>query len=351
MEAKGVRINGRIASLCVVLALLVSGTALAKQPAAPWWIFEGCDGPATEYIYPTDAPGEAGIPIEAMGESGIMAVIEPGPTPPADKFAWVLPSTVNYLNDTFNIPRSDGVTHRLHTGFDAGWATTQRIYAAYGGQVTLANPTYDTTWGSLSKIKHPSATSCSYITVYGHWSDWEDNLVPVGTTYPSVSKGTAVGYVGDGGIGLPVHLHFSVTNSSGTYVSPAPYFSSTNVVPPSQMEFIVHTPRTRYTVGAALAISFTSGYPDEVQTSLPPVVRYRATGTTTYSQGIMVKSGSTWTFTIPGSFTATCPTGLQYFIKVYRNLSPYNQHNDNYSTRPVYGAHVDPPTPYTVTPY
>jgi len=340
-----------IASLCVALALLVSGTAFAKQPA-PWWIFEGCDGPATEYIYPTGEPGEAGIPIEAMGESGIMAFLEPGPTPPTDKFVWVLPSTVNYLNDVFNIPRSTGTTYTLHTGLDAGWATTQRIYSAYGGQVTLANPTYDTTtWGSLSKIKHPSATSCSYITVYGHWSDWEDALVPVGTTYPAVYRGQAVGYVGTGGLpNMSPHLHFSVTNSAGTYVSPAPYFSSTCVVPPSQMEFIVHTPVGRYVPAMPVAISITSGRPADVQTALPPVVKYRAKGTTTYSTGIMVKSSSTWTFTIPGSFTATCPTGLQYFIRVYRISGGLNLHDDNYSTRPVYGAHVDPPTPYTVLP-
>jgi len=339
----------RIASLCVALALLVSGTAFAKRPL----IYEGgFEGSATEYIYPTGEPGEAGIPIEAMGETGIMAVTEPGPTPPTDKFAWVLPSNVTVLADTFNTPRSTSTSQYLHTGIDAGSLITQRIYSAYGGQVTLANPTYDTTiYGSLSQIKHPSATSYSYMTWYGHWSDWEDALVPVGTTYPSVTRGQAVGYVGNGGLPMGEHLHFSVSNTAGQFVSPAPYFSLTNPVPPSKMEFIVHTPVIRYTKGAALSIPITSGRVDQVSATYPPVIKYRAKGTTTYSTGIMVKLGDIWTFVIPGSFTATCTTGLQYFIRVYRINDGLNLHDDNYSTRPVYSAHVDPPTPYTATPW
>lgn len=200
--------------------------------------------------------------------------------------------------------------------------------------------------GTFARIVTNYETGQTLQHIYGHW----DTFDALDTT---PTKGKSIGTMGDGH-GIYVgseHLHFGTRDSSGNDISPAPYFSASNPVPPSAMEFIRHTPATRYTRGAPLTISFTSGRGDQVKSTatFEPKTFYRAKGITSYTSGTMTLNGSTWSYTIPGSFTSTCAQ-LEYYVRVYRKYhAVMNPVEDNYATRPVYGASAVPPTPYLVT--
>lgn len=347
----------------VVLALLIVGAvvapAAASEPMAPdgpvpdYWVLEGTEGTSAEYIYPTGTPGEGGYPVGwDFGGFSVMDV-EPGPPVPSGYFAWVAPSSVTTLNDVYNIPRySASLGARIHRGLDIG-SKGLAIYAAYGAVVDEkwthadAGHTSDTTWGTYARLWTDYGLNQSIQHLYGHWATFTP------ASQATVTKGQQVGTIGDGH-GLYVgaeHLHFGVLDAMSNFISPAPYFSTSNPVPRSAMEFIVHTPITRFTPGSAVSVSFTSGRADQVDNVLPnqPMVYYRAYGSGTWTTGTMTKSGSTWSYSIPGSFTSTC-TQFQYYLKVCRVYNAnFNPTTGNYSTRPVYDASTPPPTPYLVS--
>ena len=89
-----------------------------------------------------------------------------------------------------------------------------KIYCAAAGTVTKS--CYNKAYGNMIQVKHSNGMS----TMYAHMN--KPALYKVGA---KVSQGTVLGYVGTTGWSTGNHLHFSVLNSSGSYVNPMNYFN------------------------------------------------------------------------------------------------------------------------------
>ncbi len=86
-----------------------------------------------------------------------------------------------------------------HTGTDIGVPQGVEIHAAQAGVVTLSR--YNSSYGNYCIINHGNG----YATLYAH--QMQLPLVKVGDT---VSKGQAIGYVGNTGNSFGAHLHFEL---------------------------------------------------------------------------------------------------------------------------------------------
>lgn len=103
-------------------------------------------------------------------------------------------------------------TQKFHAGVDIGAGAGAPIYAADGGNVSVA--TYSSSYGNYVMIYHTDGSS----TLYAHMSSI---AVSQGST---VSQGDVIGYVGDSGWADGPHLHFEV-RVNGSTTDPLAYFS------------------------------------------------------------------------------------------------------------------------------
>lgn len=141
---------------------------------------------------------------------------------------WPVPSSFR-ITSTFGYRGSGatgGVGTANHNGYDIGAAHYSDIVAAEDGVVVkvVSGCTHDYPktfstrcycgggYGNYLMINHGGLT-----TLYGHCASIN---VSVGQ---SVTRGQKVASVGSAGWSTGYHLHFSVLNSSGTYVNPGNY--------------------------------------------------------------------------------------------------------------------------------
>ncbi len=140
------------------------------------------------YVPPTTKPKEE---IPSVGESG-----------------WLTP-VVNYrLSSAFGMRLHPVLGYyRMHNGVDMACPENTPIYAARGGQVTIAK--YSSSAGYYVQINHGDG----YSSVYMHMIRY---VVSAGDY---VAQGQIIGYVGNTGISKGNHLHFGISYN-GTYVNP-----------------------------------------------------------------------------------------------------------------------------------
>jgi len=102
----------------------------------------------------------------------------------------------------------------FHNGIDITAPIGTKIYAPYTGfiQTILTN----SAGGLQMKVKH----SNGFITGYAHLSDV---VFPIGT---KVRKGQIIAYSGNTGKVTGPHLHFTLTDSTGTKVDPEKFIFS-----------------------------------------------------------------------------------------------------------------------------
>lgn len=97
--------------------------------------------------------------------------------------------------------------YRMHNGVDMACPEWTPIYAARGGQVTVA--TYSSSAGNYVQINHGDG----YRSVYMHMVEYVVNEGDF------VSQGQLIGYVGNTGLSKGAHLHFGISYN-GEYVNP-----------------------------------------------------------------------------------------------------------------------------------
>jgi murein DD-endopeptidase MepM/ murein hydrolase activator NlpD len=110
-------------------------------------------------------------------------------------------------------PRLDPVTGdwSTHTGVDIGADEGTAVHAAAGGQVIFAG--YEGNYGNVVRIQHEGGN----VTAYAHLNYY---LVEAGQ---QVSRGEAIGLVGNTGKSTGTHLHFE-WRVNGIAVDPLPFY-------------------------------------------------------------------------------------------------------------------------------
>lgn len=304
---------------------------------------EGTCGSVREYLYETGSPEEVGRCLDT-GDAVVLGVSESGPAIPAGYFAWILRAPSNglpHVSDVFNIPRYSSGTKRIHKGVDFAESLGQPIYCAYGGTVSAeyVNATDPNLAYTHIQVSHTGGL----YSVYDHW---DTALAAKGD---SVLKGQKIATVGTGLGHYGAHLHFATQDSSGNYVSPAPYYDPAACpISPSSMEFIVHKPLTIYYTGLGAKITASSGRPDQVAKA---EVYYRTNSSSPWTMQPMVRNGNQWEYIIPPTVIDGV-SSFQYIVKFTRvKNDESNPIDGNYATRPVAEASTLPSAPYTVYKY
>lgn len=121
---------------------------------------------------------------------------------------WISPVASYTLTSAFGM-RTHPITgeYKMHNGIDMAAPEGTPIYAAKGGQVSIA--TYSDTAGFYVQIDHGDG----YRSVYMHMTQYK---VSAGQY---VAQGQLIGYVGNTGLSKGNHLHFGIS-LNGTYVNP-----------------------------------------------------------------------------------------------------------------------------------
>lgn len=124
---------------------------------------------------------------------------------------WMSPLRSYTLTSPFGM-RTHPITgeYKMHNGIDMAAPEGTPIYAAKGGQVSIA--TYSSTAGYYVQIDHGEG----YRSVYMHMTQYK---VSAGQY---VAQGQLIGYVGNTGASKGNHLHFGISQN-GKYVNPVPY--------------------------------------------------------------------------------------------------------------------------------
>lgn len=124
---------------------------------------------------------------------------------------WVSPLASYTLTSPFGM-RTHPITgeYKMHNGIDMAAAEGTPIYAAKGGQVSIA--AYSNTAGFYVQIDHGDG----YRSVYMHMTQYK---VSAGQY---VAQGQLIGYVGNTGQSKGNHLHFGIS-LNGSYVNPMEY--------------------------------------------------------------------------------------------------------------------------------
>ena len=145
------------------------------------------------------------------------------PTPPAsgnsgtnaggtvNTSGWRSPLGSYTLTSPFGM-RTHPITgeYKMHNGIDMAAPAGTPIYAAKGGQVSVA--AYSSTAGNYVQIDHGDG----YRSVYMHMTSY---CVKLGQY---VTQGQLIGYVGNTGASKGNHLHFGIS-LNGSYVNPVGY--------------------------------------------------------------------------------------------------------------------------------
>ena len=125
--------------------------------------------------------------------------------------AWCSPLVSYTLTSPFGM-RTHPITgeYKMHNGIDMAAPEGTPIYAAKGGQVSIA--TYSASAGNYVQINHGDG----YRSVYMHMTGY--------TVKPGqyVAQGQLIGYVGNTGASKGNHLHFGIS-LNGSYVNPVGY--------------------------------------------------------------------------------------------------------------------------------
>ena len=124
---------------------------------------------------------------------------------------WCSPLVSYTLTSPFGM-RTHPITgeYKMHNGIDMAAPEGTPIYAAKGGQVSIA--AYSASAGNYVQINHGDG----YRSVYMHMTGY--------TVKPGqyVAQGQLIGYVGNTGASKGNHLHFGIS-FNGTYVNPMGY--------------------------------------------------------------------------------------------------------------------------------
>ena len=124
---------------------------------------------------------------------------------------WISPLVSYTLTSPFGM-RTHPITgeYKMHNGVDMAAPEGTCIYAAKGGQVTIA--AYSSSAGNYVQIDHGGG----YRSVYMHMTGY--------TVKPGqyVAQGQLIGYVGNTGASKGNHLHFGIS-LNGSYVNPMGY--------------------------------------------------------------------------------------------------------------------------------
>lgn len=124
---------------------------------------------------------------------------------------WISPLNSYTLTSPFGM-RNHPITgeYKMHNGIDMAAPEGTPIYAAKGGQVSIA--AYSSTAGFYVQIDHGGG----YRSVYMHMTEYK---VSAGQY---VAQGQLIGYVGNTGASKGNHLHFGIS-LNGSYVNPIEY--------------------------------------------------------------------------------------------------------------------------------
>ena len=124
---------------------------------------------------------------------------------------WISPLVSYKLTSPFGM-RNHPITgeYKMHNGIDMAAPEGTPIYAAKGGQVSIA--AYSSTAGFYVQIDHGEG----YRSVYMHMTEYK---VSAGQY---VAQGQLIGYVGNTGQSKGNHLHFGIS-LNGSYVNPIEY--------------------------------------------------------------------------------------------------------------------------------
>lgn len=124
---------------------------------------------------------------------------------------WISPLVSYTLTSPFGM-RTHPITgeYKMHNGIDMAAPEGTPIYAAKGGQVSIA--AYSNTAGFYVQIDHGDG----YRSVYMHMTQYK---VSAGQY---VAQGQLIGYVGNTGQSKGNHLHFGIS-FNGSYVNPVEY--------------------------------------------------------------------------------------------------------------------------------
>lgn len=129
--------------------------------------------------------------------------------------------------------------NRIHDGQDISWSTIdgKTIRAMSGGTViNKVNTSSSTSWGSYVKIDHGNGLQ----TLYAHMQYNSPNV----NVNQKISKGTAIGKVGNTGLSTSPHLHITVY-LNGVAVNPKPYLDkATTFTAPKNDYRIIDGPLT-----------------------------------------------------------------------------------------------------------
>lgn len=128
--------------------------------------------------------------------------------PPISDSGWMSPVMDYRLSSPFGMRLHPILGYyRMHNGVDMACPEWTPIYAARGGQVTVA--TYSSSAGNYVQINHGDG----YRSVYMHMVEYVVNEGDF------VSQGQLIGYVGNTGLSKGAHLHFGISYN-GEYVNP-----------------------------------------------------------------------------------------------------------------------------------
>lgn len=124
---------------------------------------------------------------------------------------WCSPLASYTLTSAFGM-RDHPITgeYKMHNGIDMAAPEGTKIYAAKGGQVSVA--AYSSSAGNYVQIDHGDG----YHSVYMHMTSY---TVSAGQY---VAQGQLIGYVGNTGASKGNHLHFGISYN-GSYVNPVEY--------------------------------------------------------------------------------------------------------------------------------
>lgn len=130
------------------------------------------------------------------------------PTPPVSDSGWMSPVKEYRLTSPFGMRLHPILGYyRMHNGVDMACPEWTPIYAARGGQVSIA--TYSSSAGNYVQINHGDG----YRSVYMHMVEY---TVQEGDY---VYQGQLIGYVGNTGLSKGAHLHFGIS-CNGEYINP-----------------------------------------------------------------------------------------------------------------------------------
>ena len=124
---------------------------------------------------------------------------------------WISPLVSYTLTSAFGM-RNHPITgeYKMHNGIDMAAPANTPIYAAKGGQISVA--AYSSSAGNYVQIDHGDG----YRSVYMHMTSY---TVGAGQY---VAQGQLIGYVGNTGASKGNHLHFGIS-LNGSYVNPVEY--------------------------------------------------------------------------------------------------------------------------------